>query len=135
LALTQKLLLNMRGKHRMLMKHYQLLESHKSKGHKGKTLGNLTEKELKLAQQQEDIRTLGRKYSAVYCLWINSEIFPLRKNPQTDLLSSERWLSPLSIEDGVKTEIYNYVPKHLHKLMVYKDFGAHVSLSFLCQRL
>ncbi|KAF9230169.1 hypothetical protein BU15DRAFT_83960 [Melanogaster broomeanus] len=122
---NQKLLLEMREKQCALTKRIHLLEAHKGKGRKGKTLGNLTEKELRIAKQEEEIRTLGRKYSAVYCLWINGEIFPLRKNPQIDLFSSERWLSPLSMEDGVKTEIYSHVPKKMHKLMAYKDFGAH----------
>ncbi|KAF9231016.1 hypothetical protein BU15DRAFT_82921 [Melanogaster broomeanus] len=108
LELNQKLLLEMREKQCALTKRIHLLEAHKGKGRK-----------------EEEIRTLGRKYSAVYCLWINGEIFPLRKNPQIDLFSSERWLSPLSMEDGVKTEIYSHVPKKMHKLMAYKDFGAH----------
>ncbi|KAF8834125.1 hypothetical protein BDN67DRAFT_985543 [Paxillus ammoniavirescens] len=103
LELTQKLLLEMREKQRALMKHNQLLEAHKGKGHKGKALGNLTEKELRITKQEEEIHTLGRKYSAVYL--------------------SAGYLH--SMEDGVKTEIYSHLPKNMHKLMAYKDFGAH----------
>ncbi|KIJ10615.1 hypothetical protein PAXINDRAFT_157571 [Paxillus involutus ATCC 200175] len=110
LVVTQNLLLEMCRKYRLLTKYNQLLENHMGRGHKGKTLGNLTEKELKLVKQKEEICTLGQKYSAVYCLWINSEIFLLHKKSKIDLLSSKHWLFLLSIEDGVKTEIYDYVP-------------------------
>ena len=126
---TQSLLLEMRAKIQVLEKCNALLEAQKGKGKGRKAkVGNLSNKELSVALKEETIRTYGRKYSATYCLWIPSGIFPLRKNPEIDLHSAERWLSPLSIEDGVKTELFEFLQKQDHSLMTHEGFGDAVSL-------
>ncbi|KIK97227.1 hypothetical protein PAXRUDRAFT_10315 [Paxillus rubicundulus Ve08.2h10] len=62
----------------------------------------------------------------MYCLWINVNIFPLTKNPGVHLLGAEHWLSPLSIKDGIKTELFNFIPKEQYMLMTHKDFGESI---------
>ena len=97
----QHLLLKMRAKVQVLEKRNALLEAQKGKGKGRKAkVGNLSNKELSVALKEDAIRTYGRKYSATYCLWIPAGIFPLLNNPGIDLCSAERWLSPLTIEDG-----------------------------------
>ncbi|KAF8123979.1 hypothetical protein EV363DRAFT_1454944 [Boletus edulis] len=73
--------------------------------------------------QNDTIRMLGRKFSMTHCFWINAEVFPLTANPDVDLKSAERWLSPLSIEDAMKTELFQFIPKDLQQLMANKSFG------------
>ncbi|KAI5983587.1 hypothetical protein EDD15DRAFT_2361155 [Pisolithus albus] len=124
---AQNLLLQMRTKLQTLESRNALLEAQKGKGRRGKKVGNLSNKELSVALKEEAIRTHGRKYSATHCLWINTEIFPLRKNPEINLFAAERWVSPLAIEDGVKTELFKYIPKEDQSLMAHKDFGEAFS--------
>ena len=87
---------------------------------------NLTSNDLAMAAKEDTIRALGRKYSVTHCLWINVEIFPLRACPDIDLSSKERWLTGVSIEDGVKTELFQLIPEEEHELMVYHSFGSQV---------
>jgi len=115
------------GKFQVLEKRNALLEAQKGKGRRGKKVGNLSNKELSAALKDNVIRAYGRKYSATHCLWIATEIFPLRENPEIDLFSAERWLSPLAVEDGVKTELFKFISKEDHSLMLHKDFGDVVS--------
>ncbi|KAG1898709.1 uncharacterized protein F5891DRAFT_1190494 [Suillus fuscotomentosus] len=37
----------------------------------------------------------------------------------------EHWLSPQSIEDGVKAELFKFIPEIDHELMGYKNFAPH----------
>jgi hypothetical protein len=122
LETTQKLLLNLRGRQREILKRNALLETSAAKGRK-----KLTRDELELAVKEEAIRLLGRKYSITHCLWINPQIFPFRAHPDIDINSKECWLSPLSIEDGVKAELFLFVPEADHEMMNHKLFGSHVS--------
>ncbi|KAG1899029.1 uncharacterized protein F5891DRAFT_1190207 [Suillus fuscotomentosus] len=122
LEMAQNLLLNMRGKCRELLKRNTLLEATTAKGRRGK---NLTAKDLALSAKEDTIRAHGRKYSMTHCLWINARIFPLRVPPNIELFGSERWLSPQSIEDGVKAELFKFIPEIDHELMGYKNFAPH----------
>ncbi|KAG1888188.1 hypothetical protein F4604DRAFT_1916112 [Suillus subluteus] len=105
---------------RELLKQNALLEASAAKGQK-----KLTHNELEIAIKGEAIRLLGRKYSITHCLWINPQIFPLRAHPNIDVNSKERWLSPLSIEDGVKAELFLFVPEADQETMNHKLFGSH----------
>ena len=119
----------MRAKVQLLEKRNALLEAQKGKGKGRKAkVGNLSNKELSVALKEDAIRTYGRKYSATYCLWIPTRIFPLLNNPGIDLCSAERWLSPLAIEDRVKTELFQFLQKQDHSLMAHEGFGDTVSL-------
>ncbi|KAI6026052.1 hypothetical protein EDC04DRAFT_2606150 [Pisolithus marmoratus] len=100
-----------------------LLEARTTKGHQGQKLNTLTNKELSVAMKEETICTYRRKYLAMHCLWVNSVIFPLCDDPQTDLYSSECWVSPLVIKDGVKSELFQFIPKEDHPLMAHCIFG------------
>ncbi|KAG1894662.1 uncharacterized protein F5891DRAFT_1175948 [Suillus fuscotomentosus] len=122
LEMAQNLLLNMRGKCRELLKRNALLEATTAKGRRGK---NLTAKDLALSAKEDTIRAHGRKYSMTHCLWINAGIFPLHVPPNIELFGSERWLSPQSIEDGVKAELFKFIPEIDHELMGYKNFAPH----------
>ncbi|KAG1834041.1 hypothetical protein DFJ58DRAFT_735918 [Suillus subalutaceus] len=51
--------------------------------------------------------------------------FPLRARPDIDINSKKRWLSPLSIEDGVKAELFLFVPEADRETMNHKLFGSH----------
>lgn len=124
----------MRGKIRELQKQNALFEAQSRKGRKGskkKAATNLTGTELSLALKEDLIRALGRKYTLTHCFWIGTAIFPLTSNPKANLTSSERWVSPLAMETAVKTEIFAFVPKDLHPMMVYENFGTYVSFNTL----
>ena len=90
----------------------------------------MTDKELALALKVDSVRFYGRKYSVTHCLWINGEIFPLSVNPGIDLNSEERWLSARAIEDGIKTELFAFIPRADWPLMGHKNFGSDVSITF-----
>ncbi|KAG1732180.1 uncharacterized protein EDB91DRAFT_1251820 [Suillus paluster] len=102
LETAQKLLLNMQGQQWEFLKQNVLLETSAAKGQK-----RLTCNELELA--------------------INSQIFPLRACPNIDINSKERWLSLLSIEDGVKAELFLFIPEADREMMNHKHFSSHVS--------
>ncbi|KAG2350216.1 hypothetical protein BDR05DRAFT_942722 [Suillus weaverae] len=122
LEMAQNLLLNMCGKCQELLKYNALLEASTAKGRQWK---NLTAKDLALSAK-EDITWAHRcKYSMMHCLWINAEIFPLRVPPNIKLFGSERWLSPQSIEDGIKAELFKFIPEINLELMGYKNFALH----------
>jgi hypothetical protein len=89
------------------MKRNALLEAATSKGRKRR---NLTPNDLAVAAKEDTIQALGRKYSITHCLWINVEIFPLCTCPVIDLNSKERWISRVAIEDGVKAELFQFIP-------------------------
>jgi len=108
------------------MKRNALLEA--AAAPKGRKRRNLTSTDLTMAAKEDTIRALGRKYSLTYCLWINVEIFPLCVCPDIDLTSKERWLSELSIEDGVKAELFQFIPKEEHELMTFQSFGSQVCI-------
>ncbi|KAG1719268.1 uncharacterized protein EDB91DRAFT_1257801 [Suillus paluster] len=122
LETAQKLLLNMQGQQWEFLKQNVLLETSAAKGQK-----RLTCNELELAVKKEAIRLLGCKYSITHCLWINSQIFPLCACPNIDINSKERWLSLLSIEDGVKAELFLFIPEADREMMNHKHFSSHVS--------
>jgi hypothetical protein len=82
---------------------------------------------LALAAKESAVKAHGRKYSITHCLWIDVHIFPLLRRPTINLSSKERWLSPLAIEDGVKVELFQFIPETDHGLMSHKDFGSPVS--------
>jgi hypothetical protein len=118
-------LLNIRGRLRETMKRNALLEAAAPKGCKRR---NLTSSDLAMAAKEDTIRALGRKYSITYCVWINVAIFPLRACPDIDLNSKERWRTGLSIEDGVKAELFQFIPKEEHELMAFQSFGSQVCI-------
>ncbi|KIK42228.1 hypothetical protein CY34DRAFT_12491 [Suillus luteus UH-Slu-Lm8-n1] len=122
LELAQRLLLDMRGKYREALKKNALLEATLSKGRKMK----LTNKDLALAAKEDIIKNYGRKFSVTHCLWVETTIFPLRAPPPNiDLRSKERWLSPMSIQDGVKAELFRFILPADHGMMAHKNFGSH----------
>ncbi|KAG1788294.1 hypothetical protein EV424DRAFT_1650751 [Suillus variegatus] len=109
-------------KHRETLKKVTLLEATVSKGRKTK----LTKKDLALAAKEDSIRNFGRKFSITHCLWVETSIFPLcGAPPRIDLLSKEWWLSPLLIQDGVKAELFQFIPPADHNMMAHKNFGSH----------
>jgi hypothetical protein len=121
-------LLDLRGKCREAIKKNALLEA---AVHKGRKRRNLTSNDLAMAAKEDTIRALGRKYSITHCLWINIELFPLsaRTCPDIDLNSKERWLTGVSMEDGVRAELFKFIPEEERELMSYQNFGSQVCLS------
>ncbi|KAG1777965.1 hypothetical protein EV702DRAFT_1196766 [Suillus placidus] len=116
------LLLDMRGKYLEALKKNALLEATLSKGRKTK----LTNKDLALAAKEDIIKNYGRKFSVTHCLWVETTIFPLRAPPPNiDLTSKERWLSPMSIQDGVKAELFCFILPADHGMMAHKNCGSH----------
>ncbi|KIK92052.1 hypothetical protein PAXRUDRAFT_148144, partial [Paxillus rubicundulus Ve08.2h10] len=102
-----------------------LLEAHKSKNHRGQKGTALSNNDLALALQEDTIQTYGHKYSMTHSLWINTEIFSLHNNPGTNLTGSEHWVSQLTMEDSLKTELFRFIPDTHHVLMTHKHFGDH----------
>ncbi|KAG1730267.1 uncharacterized protein EDB91DRAFT_1252742 [Suillus paluster] len=80
LKVTQKLLLNLRGRYQETMKRNTLLELRK----------------------------------------IPSELL----GGNVNLNSKERWISGVSMEDGVKAELFQFIPAEEHELMNYHSFGS-----------
>ncbi|KAG2029316.1 hypothetical protein BDR03DRAFT_1018557 [Suillus americanus] len=110
LEISQRLLLDLRGKCREAIKKNALLEAAVPKGRKHR---NHTSNDLAMAAKEDTIRALGRKYSITHCLWINIELFPLsaRTCPDIDLNSKERWLTGVSMEDGVRAKLFKFIPE------------------------
>ncbi|KAI5982865.1 hypothetical protein EDD15DRAFT_2377080 [Pisolithus albus] len=131
---VQNALLELRGKYRAMEMRNSLLEARTTKGRRSQKVSTLTNQELSVALKEETIRTYGRKYSATHCLWVNSAIFPLHDDPQVDLYSSERWVSALAIEDGVKSELFQFIPKEDHPLMAHRIFGDKFCHGIQCVR-
>ncbi|KAG1897468.1 uncharacterized protein F5891DRAFT_1191929 [Suillus fuscotomentosus] len=123
LEVSQRLLLDLRSKCREAMKRNALLEA---AAPKGRNRCNLTANNLAMAAKEDAIRALGRKYSITHCLWINIELFPLSKctYPDIDLNSKERWITGVSMEDGVRAELFKFIPEEEHEMMSYKNFGS-----------
>ncbi|KAF9232811.1 hypothetical protein BU15DRAFT_67128 [Melanogaster broomeanus] len=113
---AQNMVLDMRGQVRSVEKRNALLEAQKPRRQRGKRVGALSDQELSVALQADAIRAFGRKTLG--------SIF----------LRPERWLSPLSIEDGVKTELFNFVPEEQHTLMAHKEFGESFATGVQCVR-
>ncbi|KIK78172.1 hypothetical protein PAXRUDRAFT_17029 [Paxillus rubicundulus Ve08.2h10] len=110
-----------------MSKRMVLLEAQKSKGRQGRKAipaGHLMEAELNQALKEDEICVLSRKFSVTHCLWVSKTIFPLHKNPSTDLNGKERWLSPRSVEDGLKTELLQFVTIENHELMGHSNSSA-----------
>ncbi|KAG1833591.1 hypothetical protein DFJ58DRAFT_736060 [Suillus subalutaceus] len=104
------------------LKKNALLKATLSKGWKMK----LTNKDLALAAKEDIIKNYGRKFSVTHCLWVETTIFPLRAPPPNiDLTSKERGLSPMSIQDGVKAELFRFILPVDHGMMAHKNFGSH----------
>ncbi|KIM53024.1 hypothetical protein SCLCIDRAFT_139885, partial [Scleroderma citrinum Foug A] len=105
------------------------------KGRRGQT--KLTDAALTCAVKADTIQAYGRKYSMTHCLWINSEIFLLCTNPKVNVYSKEHWISALSIEDGVKTELFEFIPELNWKLMTYEGFGGdiHKGINGVCSEM
>ncbi|KAG1822075.1 uncharacterized protein BJ212DRAFT_1297314 [Suillus subaureus] len=123
LEVSQRLLLNLRGKYRETMKKNVLLEAVVPKGCKQ---CNLTSNELAMAAKEDTIQALGRKYSITHCLWINIELFLLSVHtcPDIDLNSKKHWLTGVSMEDGVRAELFKFIPEEECELMSYQNFGS-----------
>ncbi|KAG1719431.1 hypothetical protein EDB19DRAFT_1918920 [Suillus lakei] len=122
LELAQRLLLDMRGKYQEGLKKNALLKATLSKGRKTK----LTNKDLALTAKEDTIKNYGCKFSVMHCLWAKTTIFPLRAPPPSiDLTSKELWLSPISIQDGVKAELFLFVLPADHSMMAHRNFGSH----------
>lgn len=126
LADSQNVLIMLRGKFKTLETQVAVHDARESK-RRGKKVANLTATEMGVELQTEAVCTLGRKYSMTHCFWVSPEIFPLTANPSVNLNCAERWLSPLSMEDAVKTELFLFVPMDIHPLMAHKTFGNIVS--------
>ncbi|KIK77161.1 hypothetical protein PAXRUDRAFT_36826 [Paxillus rubicundulus Ve08.2h10] len=114
--------------HQTLEKAQRLLfdlGTHKSKKRHGQKGTALSNNDLALALQEDTICSCGHKYSMTHCLWINTDIFPLCLDLGIDLHSSECWVSLLSMEDSVKTELFKFIPPAQHQLMTHQNFGDH----------
>ncbi|KAG1744081.1 uncharacterized protein EDB91DRAFT_1246962 [Suillus paluster] len=52
------------------------------------------------------------------------QIFPLHTCPDINLNSKEHWISRVSMEDGVKVELFQFIPAKEHELMNYHSFSS-----------
>jgi hypothetical protein len=90
----------------------------------------LTNKDLVLAAKEDIIKNYGHKFSVMHCLWVETTIFPLHPPPPNIVLTSEeRWLSPMSIQDSVKAELFCFILPVDHGIMAHKNFSSHIGTS------
>ena len=129
LTQMQQLLIDLHRKYWVLHKRNKLLKSQNPGCGKKGMQCNMTDKELALTLKVNAVQFHGHKYSMTHCLWINSEIFLLSESPGINLNSEECWLSACSIEDGVKTELFTFIPRADQPLMAHKNFGSNVSIT------
>ncbi|KAG1782922.1 hypothetical protein EV702DRAFT_1223292 [Suillus placidus] len=72
-----------------------------------------------------DIARAGKMYAMLNYFWVMSGLFPTTPQPNTDPRSDTRWSSPEAKLNGAMAELYQCIPKALHKSMeTYPQFGS-----------
>jgi hypothetical protein len=72
----------------------------------------------------------GKKYTLFYHFWVIPGVFPTTPQPDNDPRSPTCWASPEAKLNGTMVELYQCVPKDLHKSMEkYSLFNSLVHSS------
>ncbi|KAI6148872.1 hypothetical protein BKA82DRAFT_22629 [Pisolithus tinctorius] len=75
------------------------------------------------SELDKSIAKAAKKYTMFYNFWIDDSIFLTIRKPNIDPCSPMRWSSPQAMADGTVEELYEAVPKELHKQMeTYQAF-------------
>ncbi|KAG2133603.1 uncharacterized protein EDB93DRAFT_1254814 [Suillus bovinus] len=72
-----------------------------------------------------DIARAGKMYAMLNYFWVMSGLFPTKPQPDIDPRSDTCWSSPEAKLNGAMAELYQCIPKALHKPMeTYPQFGS-----------
>ncbi|KAG1882565.1 hypothetical protein F4604DRAFT_1921129 [Suillus subluteus] len=72
-----------------------------------------------------DITRAGKMYAMLNYFWVMSGLFPTKPQPDVDPCSDTRWSSPEAKLNDAMAELYQCIPKALHKSMeTYPQFGS-----------
>ncbi|KAG1771111.1 hypothetical protein EV702DRAFT_1202138 [Suillus placidus] len=78
----------------------------------------------KTSMVDNDITHAGKMYAMLNYFWVMSGLFPTIPQPNIDPHSDTRWSSPEAKLNGAMAELYQCIPKALHKSMeTYPQFG------------
>ncbi|KAG1718972.1 hypothetical protein EDB19DRAFT_1919566 [Suillus lakei] len=78
----------------------------------------------KTSALDSQITCTGKKYAMFHYFWVMNGLFPTTPKPNVDPRSDTRWASPEAKLNGAMAELYQCVPKSLHKSMeTYSQFG------------
>ncbi|KAG2030162.1 hypothetical protein BDR03DRAFT_987273, partial [Suillus americanus] len=79
----------------------------------------------KTATIDNDIAHAGKMYPMLNYFWVMSGLFPTKPQPDIDPHSNTHWSSPEAKLNGAMAELYQCIPKALHKPMeTYPQFGS-----------
>ncbi|KAG2036473.1 hypothetical protein BDR03DRAFT_1011632 [Suillus americanus] len=79
----------------------------------------------KTATIDNDIARAGKMYAMLNYFWVMSGLFPTKPQPDIDPRSDTHWSSPEAKLNGAMAELYQCIPKALHKPMeTYPQFGS-----------
>ena len=70
-----------------------------------------------VSKHDREIMKLGRQYSIMINPWVDLSLFRQQGRPNVDPLSADRYKNTVSQRDASIAELYDFVPKKLHKLM------------------
>ncbi|KAI5996911.1 hypothetical protein F5J12DRAFT_896047 [Pisolithus orientalis] len=116
LSFVQEAYFEMRNELRSVRRDYVALQATvpaRSRNHTTKAPSEL----------DKSIAKAAKKYMMFYNFWIDDSIFPTIRKPNIDPRSPMRWSSPQAMADGTVEELYEAVPKELHKQMeTYQAF-------------
>ncbi|KAG1868960.1 hypothetical protein DFJ58DRAFT_723373 [Suillus subalutaceus] len=78
----------------------------------------------KTSALDSQITRAGKKYAMFHYFWVMNGLFLTTPKPNVDPRSDTRWASPEAKLNGAMAELYQCVPKSLHKSMeTYLQFG------------
>ncbi|KAG1748148.1 hypothetical protein EDB19DRAFT_1905198 [Suillus lakei] len=79
----------------------------------------------KIATIDNDIARAGKMYAMLNYFWVMSGLFLTKPQPDIDPHSDTHWSSPEAKLNGAMAELYQCIPKALHKAMeTYPQFGS-----------
>ncbi|KAG0694246.1 hypothetical protein DFH29DRAFT_1006505 [Suillus ampliporus] len=79
----------------------------------------------KTSTVDNEITRAGKMYAMLNYFWVMSGLFPTIPQPNVDPRSDARWSSPEAKLNGAMAELYQCIPKALHKAMeTYPQFGS-----------
>ncbi|KAG2140570.1 hypothetical protein DEU56DRAFT_911640 [Suillus clintonianus] len=110
LETTQQAYNTLRVDFRSLKKDYLTLSASVPARSRNRTLKKTSELDTKITAE-------GKKYTLFHHFWLIPGVFPTTPQPNVDPHSPTRWASPEARLSGTMAELYQCMPKDLHKSM------------------